>query len=139
MVGPVQRPALGIAVLMARYAMELERLAVEEKALFGVDGDGADAERLLDPVEQPPLRVANLGQDAIEIGVGQPVPAVRIGDAQPRLVTGDRIGGDRPLAVAARDDLAVRTEDRHPQPRPRRLPARLRQARAPPPPAPPPP
>src|SRR3546814_7535121 len=87
MVGPVQRPALGIAVLMARYAMELERLAVEEKALFGVDGDGADAERLLDPVEQPPLRVANLGQDAIEIGVGQPVPAVRIGDAQPRLVT----------------------------------------------------
>src|SRR3546814_7248257 len=48
MVGPVQRPALGIAVLMARYAMELERLAVEEKALFGVDGDGADAERLLE-------------------------------------------------------------------------------------------
>src|SRR3546814_3711369 len=69
------------------------------------------------PVEQPPLRVANLGQDAIEIGVGQPVPAVRIGDAQPRLVTGDRIGRDRHLAVAARDDLAVRIEDRHPQPR----------------------
>src|SRR3546814_1525264 len=99
----LQRPALGIAVLMARYAMELERLAVEEKALFGVDGDGADAERLLDPVEQPPLRVANLGQDAIEIGIGQPVPAVRIGDAQPRLVTGDRIGRDRHLAVAARE------------------------------------
>src|SRR3546814_11052657 len=49
MVGPVQRPALGIAVLMARYAMELERLAVEEKALFGGGGDGADAGRLLDP------------------------------------------------------------------------------------------
>src|SRR3546814_11348123 len=81
----LQRPALGIAVLMARYAMELERLAVEEKALFGVDGDGADAERLLDPVEQPPLRVANLGQDAIEIGVGQHAPAVGIGEAQPRL------------------------------------------------------
>src|SRR3546814_7557910 len=104
MVGPVQRPALGIAVLMARYAMELERLAVEEKALFGVDGDGADAERLLDPVEQPPLRVANLGQDAIEIGVGQPVPAVRIGDAQPRLV---KIGRATSESSPMRNSYAV--------------------------------
>src|SRR3546814_15714853 len=102
MVGPVQRPALGIAVLLARYAMELERLDVEEKALFGVDGDGADAARLLDPVEQPPIRVAKLGKAAIEIGVVTHVPTGRSGEQQLSPILGgthERVGADEEATV----------------------------------------
>src|SRR3546814_7366773 len=45
MVGAGQRPALAEIVLVPRHPMERQMPAVEEKALFGVEADGAKADR----------------------------------------------------------------------------------------------
>ena len=60
-----RRADAGVVVVVAR-ALELERPAVEEEALRGIERDRADAERRLERVPHRAF-VANLGSDAMEV------------------------------------------------------------------------
>ena len=83
-VGLAHRPALALAVLVIADAVQAQRLAVEEQPAFGIDPHLTDAERLLDPVEDAATGSDQLHRQAMEIGIGDAVPEVRVGHVERR-------------------------------------------------------
>ena len=91
--------ALACSVLMAGYAAQRVDVPVQEEALVGVEGDGAEAEGVGKGVDGlSPLY--KRCRESIEVGIGDAVPKVRGCDFKGLLPHRRLLGGDDvPLAV----------------------------------------